>query len=188
MSGADSGRQKPAARTGRPRPGAPARIVLVDDDADFLEMNRSVLESAGYAVSCYADPRAALEAMKADPPALLVTDLMMSALDAGFSLARAVKAEPGLSGVPVVIVTAAASRAGFNFRPRTPKDLEAMSADAFFDKPVAPDALLAKVKELLEHPDRARGAEGGRGVEGARGAEGAHGAEGARNTEGAPPR
>ena len=128
---------------------ARARIVLVDDDADFLEMNRSVLESVGYAVSCFADPRAALAAMTREPPALLVTDLMMSALDAGFSLARAVKAAPGLSSIPVIIVTAAASRAGFNFHPRTPEDLAAMSADAFFDKPVPPDALLSKVEELL---------------------------------------
>ncbi len=113
-------------------------------------MNRSVLESAGYIVLCYADPRAALAAMTADPPAILVTDLMMSALDAGFSLARSVKTDDRLRGVPVVIVTAAASRAGFSFHPRTQKDLEAMNADAFFDKPVAPDALLAKVKALIE--------------------------------------
>jgi CheY-like chemotaxis protein len=128
------------------------RIVLVDDDADFLEMNESVLESGGYAVSCFADPRAALAAMTADPPALLVTDLMMSALDAGFSLARAVKSAPGLAHVPIVIITAAASRAGFNFHPRTPEDLAAMHADAFFDKPVAPDQLIAKVEELLGRP------------------------------------
>jgi len=149
--------------SGRPGPAAPTRIVLVDDDADFLEMNKSVLESQGYAVACFADPRAALAAMKADPPALLVTDLMMNALDAGFSLARSMKADPRLSRVPIVIVTAAASRAGFNFHPRTPKDLEAMSADAFFDKPVAPDALISKVEELLDRAARGGAMAGGPG-------------------------
>jgi CheY-like chemotaxis protein len=61
-----------------------------------------------------------------------------------------VKSDPRLRRLPVVIVTAAASRAGFSFHPRTPEDLEAMHADAFFDKPVAPDELIAKVEELLE--------------------------------------
>jgi hypothetical protein len=42
-----------------------------------------------------------------------------------------------------------ASQKGFDFRPRSPADLAAMHADAFFDKPVDPAALLAKVEELL---------------------------------------
>jgi CheY-like chemotaxis protein len=124
-------------------------IVLVDDDRDFLEMNKSVLEARGYAVSCYSDPEAALAAIRASRPSLVITDLMMKALDSGFSLSRAVKADKSLSGVPVIIVTAVASQKGFDFRPRTAEDLAAMNADAFFDKPVAPAALLAKVEELL---------------------------------------
>ena len=133
----------PAART----------IFLVDDDHDFLEMEKSILTSRGYAVACFTDPQAALAALRArgpgDAPGLLITDLMMKTLDSGFSLARALKAEPASAGVPVIIVSAVASQKGFDFRPRTPADLAAMNADAFFDKPVAPEALLAKVKELL---------------------------------------
>jgi CheY-like chemotaxis protein len=132
---------------------APRTIFLVDDDKDFLEMERSILASQGYAVACFSDPRAALAALRAgapqDGPALVITDLMMEELDAGFSFARAVKNEPGLAGVPVIIVSAVASQKGFDFRPRTQADLAAMNADAWFDKPVAPDALLAKVKELM---------------------------------------
>ena len=128
-------------------------IFLVDDDKDFLEMERSILASQGYTVACFTDPRVALAALRAgapqDGPALVITDLMMKELDAGFSFARAVKSEPGLAGVPVIIVSAVASQKGFDFRPRTQADLAAMNADAWFDKPVAPDALLAKVKELM---------------------------------------
>jgi CheY-like chemotaxis protein len=129
-----------------PRQGT---IVLVDDDSDFLEMNRSVLESRGYATASFSDPQAALDAMETMSPLLVISDLMMKALDSGFSLARAVKSNPRLSRVPVIIVTAVGSRMGFDFRPRTPEDLAAMNADAFFDKPVSPAALLAKVEELL---------------------------------------
>ena len=49
----------------------------------------------------------------------------------------------------MIIVSAVASQKGFDFQPRTAADLAAMGADAFFDKPVAPQVLLAKVKELL---------------------------------------
>ncbi|MGA2481006.1 MAG: hypothetical protein ABSG63_19860, partial [Spirochaetia bacterium] len=79
----------------------------------------------------------------------VVTDLMMSALDSGFTLARALKNDPRLAGIPVIIVSAVSSQKGFDFHPRTAEELEAMGAVAFFDKPVAPLALLSKVKELL---------------------------------------
>jgi CheY-like chemotaxis protein len=128
-----------------------ATIVVVDDDRDFLELERSILVSAGYGVACYDDPQAALAAMAAPggKPSLVITDLMMKALDAGFTFAKAVKGDPRFAEVPVIIVSAVASQKGFDFRPASAEDLAAMHANAFFDKPVAPAALLAKVKELL---------------------------------------
>ncbi len=112
-----------------------------------------MLVSQGYAVACFRSPREALDALRArgpaGPPALVVTDLMMSSLDAGFTFARTLKAEPGCSGVPVIIVSAVSGQKGYDFAPRTAADLAAMSADAWFDKPVMPAALLAKVKELV---------------------------------------
>ncbi len=131
------------------KPPRPGPILLVDDDPDFLEMNRSILAAGGYQVVCRSDPRAALADMETLGPALVVTDLMMQSLDSGFTLAKAVKTDPRFSAIPVIIVTAVSSQKGFDFRPRSPADLAAMHADAFFDKPVAPEALVAKVKELL---------------------------------------
>jgi CheY-like chemotaxis protein len=134
-------------------PGGGRTVFLVDDDTDFLEMQRRILEVAGCIVVSFRDPQAALAALRAagpgGAPALVVTDLMMGRLDAGFSLARAVKEEPSLSGVPVIVVSAVASQKGYDFRPRTPQDLSAMNADAWFDKPLDPAAFLARVRELL---------------------------------------
>ena len=124
-------------------------ILLVDDDRDFLEMNRGVLEARGFRVACFTDSQAALASLDKERPDLVVTDLMMKALDSGFSLARAVKQDPRCGGVPVIIVTAVASRRGFDFNPRSAKELIEMNAEAFFDKPVAPETLIAKVEELL---------------------------------------
>ncbi len=123
------------------------RILLVDDDRDFLEQNRGVLAGRGYRVDSFADSNEALRAAEAEAPDLVVSDLMMKALDSGFSLARAIKDR--YPQVPVILVTAVASQRGFNFSPRGAQDLSAMNADAFFDKPVDPAALIAKVEELL---------------------------------------
>lgn len=126
-----------------------ATIMLVDDDHDFLAMNRSILEARGYRVLSVSSPREALEAVRQARPDLVVTDLMMADLDAGFSLSRAIKEDPATASTPVVIVTAASSQRGFDLRPRSPAELEAMRADAFLDKPVAPAALLATIEGLL---------------------------------------
>jgi CheY-like chemotaxis protein len=124
-------------------------ILLVDDDQDFLEQNRGLLEARGYRVACFSDPGQALASLRRERPDLVVTDLMMKNLDSGFSLARAIKSEASLSAIPVILVTAVASQRGFDFNPRTREELAAMNADAYFDKPVAPEALIAKVEELL---------------------------------------
>ena len=124
-------------------------ILLVDDDRDFLEQNRQVLAARGYRVECSSDPQEALQTAQRERPDLVVTDLMMKSLDSGFTLARALKGDPALAGIPVILVTAAASQRGFDFNPRTREDLRAMNADAFFDKPVSPLLLIAKIEELL---------------------------------------
>ncbi len=140
---------------------SPALVLLLDDDADFLELERKIFESAGYAVACHHDAPAALQALAdlAGPSGrggagLIVCDVMMKALDSGFSFARAVRTDPRYARIPIIMVSAIASQKGFDFHPRTPADLADMNADAFFDKPVQPQALLAKARELLARESR----------------------------------
>jgi CheY-like chemotaxis protein len=128
-------------------------ILLVDDDADFLAITQMVLEKAGYRVRTADNPRAAWDwltaAAESERPALVITDLMMSHLDSGFSFARQIKDDPRFASVPIIIATAVSSTMGLSFRPRTDSELMAMRVDAYFDKPVSPKALVAKVAELL---------------------------------------
>jgi CheY-like chemotaxis protein len=127
-----------------------ALILLVDDDLDFVEINRHVLESQGYRVACASDPQDALRQMAVEKPGVVVTDLMMSHLDSGFSLSQQLKEDARFRDIFVIIVTAVSTQFALDFRPRTPAELAAMHADAYFDKPVAPQALVAKIEELLE--------------------------------------
>ncbi len=143
-------------------------VLLLDDDADFLELERKIFETKGYEVRSFSDPKTALSALGKGLPAgvpsgqpsrkvLIVCDLMMEGLDSGFSFARAVRTDPRFKSIPIIIVSAISSQKGFDFHPRTAADLAALHADAFFDKPVQPQALLAKVDELLarrEEPEK----------------------------------
>ncbi|MDD4890969.1 MAG: response regulator [Phycisphaerae bacterium] len=125
-------------------------ILLVDDDADFVDMNRQVLETAGYAVVCAATTQDALARLAAGTCDLVVTDLMMGSLDSGFSLAAEIRQTAHLRHIPVIMATSVSRHAGLDFRPRTQDELARMNVDAYFDKPVRPDALIAKIEELLK--------------------------------------
>jgi CheY-like chemotaxis protein len=127
----------------------PALILLVDDDIDCLEVNRHFLEAAGYQVVCCFDPEEAWTEMGRRKPSLIVTDLMMRSTDAGFTFARRIKEDPRFAGVVVMVMTAVGSQLGYDFRPRKPEDLAAMRVDAYLDKPVSPDNLVRKVREML---------------------------------------
>lgn len=124
-------------------------ILLLDDDIDFLEVTRCILENAGYQVICCTDPHKALDVIAQTPPDLVITDLMMGAFDAGFSFARTLKADSRYAAIPVCIVTAVSSQLGFNFHPRSPQDLRVMGADAFLSKPLDPKTLLETIEDLL---------------------------------------
>jgi len=125
-------------------------ILIVDDDYDFLEINRFILEGAGYGVVTATNPAEAQQRIAEQTPDLVITDLVMTSADAGFAFSGQLKGDPRTAGVPTIISTSVSSQLGLNFRPETDADLAKMHVDAYFDKPVDAQALLAKVKELLE--------------------------------------
>ena len=108
-----------------------------------------VLERAGYRVVTASDPQAGLKKMAEEKPDLVISDLMMTAYDSGFSFARSIKENPAFAGIPVILSTSVSSAMGLDFRPRSAEDARQMNVDAYFDKPLVPAKLLAKVEELL---------------------------------------
>lgn len=119
----------------------PARILVVDDVADNVEILRMRLESLGYEVAAASDGEQALDAVKADPPDLLLLDIMMPKID-GLEVVRRIKADTSLPFIPVVLVTAKA----------TPKDIIAgldAGGDDYLTKPIDHGALVARVRAML---------------------------------------
>ncbi len=80
-------------------------VLYVDDDAASRDLVRRTLEQGGYSVATAADGRAALERLGRLRPDLLLVDLIMPGLS-GFSVIEAVRADPALADIPVVVLTA----------------------------------------------------------------------------------
>ena len=121
--------------------GEGERIVVVDDNADMRDYLVRLLEPH-WAVTAYPDGAAALAAIRAEPPAIVISDVMMPRLD-GFGLVASLRRESATSAVPVILVSA---RAG---EESSVEGLES-GADDYLVKPFSARELLARVRMNLE--------------------------------------
>jgi CheY-like chemotaxis protein len=126
---------------------ASGKILLADDDPDFLEMHKAVLQNHGYDVLTATSGQEGLERVRAEIPDLIILDLMMEKHDAGFSFSKTVKADPLFRKIPILMVTSVAEATGFRFS--LEEDGYWMKTDDFLDKPVMPKILLERVDKLL---------------------------------------
>lgn len=126
---------------------ASGKILLVDDDPDFLEMHKAVLQNHGYDVLTATSGQEGLDRVRAEIPDLIILDLMMEKHDAGFSFSKTVKTDPLFRKIPILMVTSVAEATGFRFS--LEEDGYWMKTDDFLDKPVMPEVLLERVDKLL---------------------------------------
>ena len=119
----------------------PARVLVADDNADMREYLTRMLGSR-YAVESVGDGHAAIDRIFADPPDLVLTDVMMPTVD-GFGLLAAIRADERTRALPVIVLSA---RAGEEAR------IEGLNAgaDDYLVKPFGARELLARVASQLE--------------------------------------
>jgi response regulator RpfG family c-di-GMP phosphodiesterase len=119
-----------------------ARLLIADDHSNDRYLLRAQLEPLGHSVREAVNGREALALALADPPDLVVSDVLMPELD-GFGLCHEWHKHPRLAGIPFVFVSA-------NYVGDGEVELAASAgADAFLQKPTLPGALAAKIDELL---------------------------------------
>jgi CheY-like chemotaxis protein len=123
------------------------RILIVDDDADFITATRAVLAGAGYEVAECSKAVEALAKVHEFRPDLLVLDVMMETGTAGFDVAYQVRKDPHYARMPILMVTAIHRTTPLRFSPET--DGEFLPVEKLLDKPVPADVLLQEVAHLL---------------------------------------
>ncbi|MHA2611551.1 MAG: response regulator [bacterium JZ-2024 1] len=131
-------------------------ILVVDDDPDFVEAVRTILESEGFEVDAAYNPRQGMELLTAHPYALLVLDVMMGRGAEGILLARKIQKDSKLRNIPVLIVTGIREQLSFLFRGKTLKP-GLLPFDYLMEKPVDPEEFRKQVKKLLEEKSVVKG-------------------------------
>jgi CheY-like chemotaxis protein len=127
-----------------------AKILVVDDDPDFVKVTSKVLERAGYVVESASSGAQALKAMRTAPPDLVLLDIMMSYVLDGLDVSREMAQDPALKGIPIVMVTSLTGVKGSDIFPTD----EYIPVDDWLAKPVAPETLLARVSQALDKTGR----------------------------------
>ena len=123
-----------------------AKILIVDDDPDFVEATKLVLESKPYDVITAKDGNEGIVKAKQEKPDLIILDIIMPLKD-GFNAAEELKKDAELSKIPVIILTSFSENVGSTTLSRS-QGL-ALDTEDYVDKPIEPDDLLKRVDKLL---------------------------------------
>ncbi len=124
------------------------KIMVIDDDPCIRDSLQTILESRQYTVVTAANRTEGMDKIKAEKPDLLILDIMMSSWLDGLDMSKKLKKDPIFSDMPIMMLTGVRRKTGFDLRPRDGGP-DWCSVDAYLDKPVAPEVLLAEVEKLL---------------------------------------
>ncbi|MBN2355811.1 response regulator [candidate division KSB1 bacterium] len=123
-----------------------AKILVIDDDPDFVMINRTILESAGYQVDAAQDPDSAWLKIKAWMPDLICLDVMMPTGTEGFHFAHRIRKDAETNHIPILMITSIHDHTDLRF---SSEDEDYLPVDDFVEKPIKKETLLQKVETLL---------------------------------------
>src|SRR5665647_375587 len=129
------------------------KILIIDNYIDFINQNKVVLEENGFEVISASSSREGMEKVPFEMPDIILLELTLEKHDAGFDVAKAIKADPRFKGIPLLMVTSAAGETGCDFC----QELDGywMKTDDFVNKPVTPEELIKRINILLEKAGKA---------------------------------
>jgi DNA-binding response OmpR family regulator len=127
-----------------------SKILVIDDDRDFLYTVQIVLESKGFEVETATDPEEGISKVLNTEPDLVVLDVILVSDLEGFEVARVLREEHNLKELPILMLTAVHSVRKVPYRFAAHE--EYLPVDVFMDKPVEPETLVETIEEMLgEH-------------------------------------
>jgi len=129
-----------------------AKVLLVDDDVDFVEVNRMALEQAGFEVLTAYDGDEGMRRATTEQVDVVVLDVMMRSPEEGFELARRLRGDQRTEKLPLLMLTSVnevnRARGLFTFSDLD-RDPTWLPVDRFLEKPCPPDRLVPAVQEML---------------------------------------
>jgi two-component system alkaline phosphatase synthesis response regulator PhoP len=128
---------------------AQKKLIIIDDDPDFVAGIKSILETADYGVDVAYNPKDGFKALQTNRYDLLLLDIMMGRGAEGVALARKIRKDPLLRELPVLIITGLREQIAFLF-PGQSVHPHFVENDELLEKPVEPKLLLEKVSSLLK--------------------------------------
>lgn len=121
------------------------KVLLVDDDPDFLEMHSAVLKHKGYDIITARNSKECMERLEKVRPDIVILDVMMEQFDAGFKASGRIKEK--YKDLPVMLLTSIGAQTGLEFSSNQ-EVLKITGADALLDKPVSPKVLIDEIEKL----------------------------------------
>jgi len=127
----------------------PKRLLIIDDDPDFVAGIKAILVKAKYEVDVAYNPKDGFQALQSKSYDLLLLDVMMGRGAEGIMIARKLGKDPNLRNLPVLIITGIREQMAFLF-PGQAVHPHFVPVDELVEKPVEPKLLLEKVQALLK--------------------------------------
>jgi two-component system, OmpR family, alkaline phosphatase synthesis response regulator PhoP len=123
------------------------KILLIDDDPDFVEAVKVIVENGGYQVAVAYDGQEGLDAVEKNRPDLIVLDVMMPVLN-GHETCTELKKNKATAEIPIILLTAVADRVTTSTY--THRDMLESEAEDYMPKPVDPTELLERIQSWLK--------------------------------------
>jgi len=125
------------------------KILIIDDDPDYIDGIRKILEKAEYLVSVAHNPKDGYQMLLSSQYDLVLLDIMMGRGAEGIALARKLRKDPILRIIPLLIITGIREQIAFLF-PGQPVHPNFVEMDGLLEKPIEPKVLLKKVGDLIQ--------------------------------------
>lgn len=123
-------------------------ILVIDDDEDYVETLKVILESKNYSVRAAHNGADGWEEAQKKTPDLALVDIMMETFGEGVRLTQRFRSDEKLKDVPIIMISAVNQEVPYHLEEETEEGY--LPAQKFMDKPIDPDELLEEIEKLLD--------------------------------------